>query len=31
MTQERIKIKKINEFLRSKLDFRKWTEKSGSE
>ena len=31
MIQERIKIKKINEFLRSKLDFRKWTEKSGSE
>ena len=31
MTQKRIEIKKINEFLRSKLDFRKWTEKSSSE
>ena len=30
MTQERVKIKNINEFIRNKLDFRKWLEKFDS-
>ena len=30
MAQERVKIKNINEFIRNKLDFRKWLEKFDS-